>query len=78
MDVELRVVDLLLIFHQLPVLYLFWSIFLLFTEARPLKADKSQSCLVEAARTTVDIEHVNHGLSAKILASDDLVTEKLN
>ena len=75
MDVELRVVDLLLVLHQLSILNLFWSIFLLFTEASAFKTDKRQRSLVEATGTMVDVKQVEHGLTTKVLPSDDLFTE---
>ena len=64
MDVKLREMDLLLIFHQLPVLNLFGSIFLLLTVARPFKPDERQPRLIEAASTLVSFEHIKQGLSA--------------
>ena len=64
MDVKLREVDLLLIFHQLPVLDLLGSIFLLLTKARPFEPDERQSRLIEATSTLVGVEHVKQGLSA--------------
>ena len=78
MYVKRRHVNLLLIFHQLPILDLLWSVLFLLAVARSLKANQCQRGLLKSARAMIDIFKGEDSLSTDCLPRNEPLTIQLN